>query len=189
MFCKRKIIICLLLLLFPATVFGEPAQGWVAVLLSDTEKAYDAPVLSFTDSIGMEVRTFNLHGDIRQDPTLKSRMFENKPSMIFTLGAKAAFVAKLWTKDKQDIPVIFAMVINWQKYKLLEGQANMVGISSEVNPGNQFLNLSMFAPQFRRIGVIYSPEHSREIVEQAWNAVKMLGLELIERPIGRGQDC
>lgn len=177
-----------LLLFLPGTVLAGSDEPWIAVLLSDTEKAYDIPVRSFTDSVAMEVRTFNLHGDIRHDPTLKSRMFKEKPALIFALGAKAAFVAKLWTDDKQDIPVIFAMVINWQKYNLLEGRANMVGISSEVNPGNQFLNLSMFAPQIKRIGVIYCPVHSAEIVEQAKNAVKMLGMELVERPIQRGQD-
>ncbi|GAB4346503.1 MAG: hypothetical protein Kow0089_23890 [Desulfobulbaceae bacterium] len=75
------------------------------------------------------------------------------------------------------------MVINWQKYGLLEGQNNIAGISSEVNPGNQFLNLSIFAPDVRRVGVIYSPVHSGEIVEQARGAVQMLGLELVERPI------
>ncbi len=178
----------LLLSLFPLTGYGENNSPWIAILISDDEKAYDAPVRSFTDSVGMDVRVFNLHGDIKYDPGLKSRLFANQPDMIFALGAKSAFVSKLWTQDKQEIPVLFAMVINWQKYHLMEGQTNMVGISSEVNPGNQFLNLSLFAPQVKRIGVIYSPENSIEIIAQARKAVDMLGMELVERTIEREQD-
>lgn len=164
---------------------GEP---WIAVLLSDTEEAYEIPLRSFTDSVALQVRIYNLYGDIRHDPGLKTRLFADKPALIFSLGAKAAFVAKLWTKDRQDIPVIFAMVINWKKYNLLEGQNNMAGISSEVNPGNQFLSLSTFAPKIKRIGVIYSPVHSHELVDNAKNAVEMLGMELVECPIKRDED-
>ena len=75
------------------------------------------------------------------------------------------------------------MVLNYQKYHLFDGQSNIIGISSEVNPGNQFLNLTLFAPQIRRIGVIYSKEYSRELVAKATKATKMLGLELIKTPI------
>lgn len=188
MLCKKGLFILFLLLLMPYAGLGEQDKGWIAVLLSDDEKAYDAPVRSFIDSVDRSVRIFNLHGDIQHDPSLKSRLFAEKPSLILAVGAKAAFVAKLWTEDKQDIPVLFIMVINWQKYSLLEGQGNIVGISSEINPGNQFLNLSMFAPQVKKIGVIYSEEHSLEIVEQARKAVQMLGMELLERKVESSKD-
>lgn len=188
LFNRGYFLLFLLIFLVPATGFGNRDEPWIAVLLSDNEQAYEEPLRSFADSVGMEVRVFNLQGDIRKDPGLKDRLFAEKPSLIFTLGAKAAYVAKLWTKDRQEVPVLFAMVINWQKYDLLEGQRNIAGISSEVNPGNQFLNLSLFAPKIRRIGVIYSPANSSEIVAQARNAVQMLGMELVERPIEQGQD-
>ena len=192
MLYNLKIGFLLLLLLISVAVYGGQSggqsRGYITVLLSDGEKTYGSPVHSFIDSVSNEVRTFNLHGDIRHDPGLKARIFADKPVLIFALGAKAAYAAKLWTKNRQDIPVLFAMVINWHKYGLSEGQSNMVGISSEVNPGNQFVNLSIFAPQVRRIGVIYSPTHSSEIVKQARKAVEMLGMELVERRIERGQD-
>ena len=185
---NRGLYFLILFLLFPGTIHGEKHEPWIAVLLSDSEKAYEEPLRSFTDSVAMEVRVFNLQGDIRKDPGLKDRLFAEQPALIFALGAKAAFVAKLWTQDRQEVPVLFAMVINWQKYGLLEGQNNMAGISSEVNPGNQFLNLSLFAPKIRRIGVIYSPTNSSEIVAQARKAVQMLGIQLVERPIEHRQD-
>jgi putative tryptophan/tyrosine transport system substrate-binding protein len=175
-------IVLLLSLLLPGPASAR-AEGWVAVLLSDAEPVYEKPLQTFRAAMTMEVRDFNLQGDIRHDPGLKSRIFKNPPALIFALGAKAAFTAKLWTEEHQDIPVLFAMVLNWQKYRLLDGRNNIAGISYEVNPGNQFLSLSLFAPQIHRIGVIYSGEYSSELVADAKKATEMLGLELIERPI------
>ncbi len=175
------IVLLLSLLLFgPASAWAE---GWVAVLLSDAGPVYEKPLQTFRAAMTMEVRSFDLQGDIRHDPGLKSRIFKDPPALIFALGAKAAYTAKLWTEVRQDVPVLFAMVLNWQKYHLLDGRNNMAGISFEVNPGNQFLSLSLFAPQISRIGVIYSGEYSSELVAEAKKATEMLGLELIERPI------
>lgn len=178
--CKITHILLLLSLLLPSAAWAE---GWVAILLSDTESIYHRPVQSFRAAIPMETREFNLRDNIRRAPQLKREILDDPPTLIFALGAKAAFAAKLWTKERQDIPVLFAMVLNYQKYHLLDGQSNITGISSEVNPGNQFLNLTLFAPQIRRIGVIYSKEYSRELVAKATMATKMLGLKLIETPI------
>ncbi|MCB2180819.1 MAG: hypothetical protein KQH63_02200 [Desulfobulbaceae bacterium] len=186
-FFNRAFLLLFLVLLIPGILFGGKDDEWIAVLLSDSAAAYEVPLRSFTDSIGMDVRVFNLHGDIRHDPELESKFFAQKPAFIFALGAKAAFVAKLWTQDRQDIPVLFARVLNWRKYNLLDGQDNMAGISCDVNPGNQFINLSMLAPQIRKIGVIYSPKNSGEIVAQGRTAVKALGLELVERPVDSGK--
>jgi ABC-type uncharacterized transport system substrate-binding protein len=178
----------ILLLLFLLSPSGAEAKGWVAILLSDTEAAYEKPLQTFRSAMTRELREFNLHGNIRHDPEIKSEILSNPPDLIFALGAKAAFAAKIWTSKHQDIPVLFAMVINYQKYHLLDGQSNMAGISYEVNPGNQFLNLTIFAPQVQTIGVIYSRNYSYELVAKAKKATQMLGLTLIERPINADSD-
>ncbi len=177
-----------LILFFFSSLLYAGENKWVAVLLSDSEKAFEMPVRAFSDSIGLEVRIFNLHGDIQKGNDLKELIQQEKPALIFALGAKATFAAKLWTRKRQKLPVIFAMVLNWQKYNLLGEQSNITGISSHVNPGSQFLNLNMFAPKARRIGVIYSSVHSKEIVEQARQASRIVGLELVEKRIKSNRD-
>lgn len=161
---------------------------WVAVLQSDSESVYEVPIHAFTDAIGVKVRRFNLHGNIYNDDGLRKFLQSDPPAVIYALGAKAAYAAGLWTKKHPDIPVLFSMVINWQKYELLSKQENIAGISSEVNPGNQFISLSLFAPKVKKIGVIYSPEHSKEIVHQARKAAKILGFSLIEEHLYKSDD-
>ncbi len=177
-----KTIIFLLVWLLPlAAQAGNTC--WVAALISSDEQVFNEPLATFKAGMDCDVRDFALQGDIQSDADLMDRIINERPSLIFALGAKAAYLAKLWTKEHQEIPVIFAMVLNWEQYQLLEGQANIVGINSEVDPGNQFLSLSMFAPGIKRIGVIYNPRHSAALVDKAKKAVAILGMELIERQI------
>lgn len=183
-----------LLLLFLAVGLwvGAPAPvaasgGPIAILLSDTETAYGQQVAIFSEEIGIPVHVFNLHGDLAHDPGLKEKFFAVRPVLIFALGAKAAYVAKLWTQDRQDIPVLFAMVLNWQRYKLLDDNTNIAGISAEISPGAQFVNMALFFPTMRRIGLLYSPL-SETIFFQAREAAGLLGLELVAERIDRAGD-
>ncbi len=142
----------------------------------------------FVAETNFNVHVFNLYGDINRASDIMADIFARKPALILTLGAKASYIAKTWTADRQDIPVIFAMVLNWQKYGFLVGQKNMAGITTNIEPGVQFANLSMFAPNVRRIGVIYSKEHSMETINRAKAAADLLGLDLIAKPIRRTKD-
>lgn len=184
----KRLVICLVLA-FGSLVFSENVYaGPVAILLSDEEKAYRAPIAAFTEEIGKPVEIFNLHGDIGKAPALMAEIFSRKPVLIFALGAKAAYIAKTWTTDRQEIPVLFAMVLNWQRYNLLEGQNNIAGINYEVAPGTQFVNMTMFSPNANRIGVIYSKEHSELIVAKAKEAAQLLDLELITKNINHPKE-
>lgn len=165
---------------------GEP-KATVAILLSDSEEAYAQPAAAFSEEIGRPVQVFNLHGDISHDPGLKEKLLAHRPALIFALGAKAAYVAKLWTEEQRDIPIIFAMVLNWQRYQLLEGRDNIAGIAAEMAPGTQFVNMTMFSPGVRRIGLIYSLQ-SVQIYEQAEQAAALLGMTLVAEPIERSKE-
>lgn len=182
---KNKIVLIIILLaLLPCS------QAWagntIAVLLSDSEEAYNRPVVTFSEGVDLPVQVFNLRGDIKADPRLKEKLLASDPALIFALGAKAAYVAKLWTHERQDIPVLFAMVLNWQHYKLLD-QGNMAGIAAEMAPGTQFVNMTMVAPDVEKIGIVVS-QRSAEILVQASKAADLLGLELVTEIVERSQD-
>lgn len=157
--------------------------GPVVVLLSDEEDAYTRPLTVFANEVDAPVAVYNLHGDITKNPDLENEIFSHEPALIFTLGAKAAYAAKLWTCSRQEIPVVFAMVLNWKKYGFSVGHDNIAGVATEVEPGTQFVNMTMFSPNVHRIGVVYSEEHSAEVVAKARKAAKLLGLELEEKTI------
>lgn len=185
----KNILTMSLVLLCLLTLPGRaPATGPVAVFLSDSEEAYLKPVATFRESMELPVAIYNLGGDIHKAPAVMEQILASQPPLIFALGAKAAFIAKTWTKDHPHIPVIFAMVLNWQKYQLTAGQENIAGIASDVAPGTQFLNMTLFSPISRKVGVIYSETHSVEIINQAREAADLLGLELVAQPINHPRE-
>lgn len=160
----------------------------IAVLLSGPEEVYVNTAAAFEAEVGYPVNLFNLQGDIRSNPQLKRKLLDSKPVLILALGAKAAYVAKLWTKDRTDIKVIFAMVLNWQNYDLLSGQDNIAGIAAEIAPATQFVNLTTFVPKLKKIGVIYNKEKSGNIIAQAKKKAAALGLELLAVSVDRPED-
>jgi len=184
-FCKS--VIFLLLWLLPVTVQAN-TNGRIIALLSSDQQGFYKSLATFQAGVENKVPAFTLQGDMAHDSALMDRLLADQPSLIFALGAKAAYLAKIWTKKQQDVSVLFAMVLNWEQYRLLEGQDNMVGISYEVEPGNQFLSLSMFAPEIKRIGVIYDPKHSVALVNKAREAAALLNLTLVERQISSSRD-
>lgn len=183
-------LILLLLGLFWSTgwaMAAPSAERPIAILLSDGNEAYRVQATAFSREIDLPCQLFNLQGDIKNDPGLKERLFQAKPVLIYALGAKAAYLAKMWTRERQDIPVIFALVLNWQHYQLLEGQHNIAGIAAEMSPGTQFVNMTMFSPRVKRIGLLYGP-NSKDLLDLARKEAALLGLELMAEPIEQSQD-
>jgi putative ABC transport system substrate-binding protein len=157
----------------------------VIVLLSSEDAAYTRPVATFRDELRMPVEVFNLHGKVTNAEERMGGILSRDPALIFALGAKAAYIAKLETlkRERQDVPIVFAMVLNWERYDLLKGSNNVAGIATDIDPGTQFANLAMFAPEVKRIGVIYSEKHSSGIIKKARQVARVLGYELMAQSI------
>ena len=176
----------LVLFLFTWPVWS--ADGPVVVLLSDSETAYVQPLAEFKEKMKREISVYNLEGDINRAPDIMRRIMKSNPSLILALGAKAAYFAKAATTFRQEVPVIFAMVLNWQRYKLMQGQNNIAGIDSDISSGTQLLSLNLFFPQVKRLGVLYSETHSSSTIDEAAHAAELVGMDIISRPIDRAKE-
>jgi len=183
----RNNILILLFALFwsvgPATISAELSRHPVVILVSDEEEAYSEPIESFTAEINQPVEIFNLRGNLEQAPAMMEKIISRKPQLIFALGAKAAVISKVWTADYPEIPVVFAMVLNWERYALFTRQGNVAGIAYDIAAGTHLANLTMISPEINRIGLIYSKEHSGPFVESARRSAEILNLKLIEKQI------
>jgi len=181
------IFLLLAFVLWTGSALAATPNGGIAILLSDSEEAYRQQATAFSNEVDMKTEVFNLQGDETRDPGLKDRLLATKPALIYALGARAAYTAKIWTEDHQEIPVLFAMVLNWQRYNLLEGRTNMAGIAAEMAPGTQFANMTLFSPTVKRIGLLYS-SFSTALLAQARKEAALLGLELVAEPIEHSED-
>jgi len=174
--------------LFPAAGSSPGSERFIAVLVSDEEKAYSGPIASFTEEVNLPVKIYNLKGDVERAPVIMQKIMDRKPSLIFALGAKAAVTSKIWTADHPEIPVIFAMVLNWERYNLLDGRENITGIAFDVAPGTHLANLTMIAPESNTVGIIYSREHTGQLIESANKSAELLNLRIISKAISNSQE-
>ncbi|MEW6218697.1 MAG: ABC transporter substrate binding protein [Thermodesulfobacteriota bacterium] len=180
---RRLLTSCLVLLALGQLLWPAVSRaGGVAVLLSDAEAAYLAPLAAFKSEMPVPVRTFDLGGRLDRAPQVMAELLASEPQLVFALGAKAAAVAKAWTSERPDLPVLFALVLNWQRYSL-GGQANVAGIAQDVSPGVQFASATLVRAGVRRLGVLYNPTFSAETVAAAQGEAQALGLQLVARPL------
>lgn len=168
------------LLCMTTPAMAAPDQP-ILVLVSSEEAVYSSPINSFIAALDLPIKVVNLRGELEQAPGLMTGVMAQAPRLIFALGAKAAVVSKVWTASTKT-PVIFAMVLNWERYQLLDSE-NMAGIDYNIAPGTQLANLMMLAPSNRRVGIIYSRDHSSLLVAEARESAARLGLEIIDSPI------
>lgn len=159
----------------------------VIVLLSDEEFAYRQPLSHLEASFGMNLPVYNLHGNVENAPKVMTKVLAEKPELVVALGAKAAYVAKTWSKERPGFAVLFAMVLNWQRYNLLAAP-NVAGIAAEVAAGTQLANLSVFSPQLKKLGVIYSDEFTADAIKEIREAAAILGIEIVEEKISHTKE-
>jgi len=174
-------------LVAPAMLLADSEQP-IVILMSDGEYAYSGPIESFSEEVSLPVEIYNLKGDVRRASEVMSAIMNREPQLIFALGAKAAVISKVWTADHPETAVIFAMVLNWERYNLVGHQDNVAGIAYDAAPGTHLANLSMLSPETNQVGIIYSREHSGKLIESARKSAEILNLKLVEKVIGNPQE-
>jgi len=113
--------------------------------------------------------------DSRDSETVAEFIKSEKPSVLICLGILAANAV---IQAEKKIPVIFAMVINYQRYPELR-QKNVTGISMEIPPATLFVQFRMLMPEIKAIGVPYNPEVSSEIFNDALAVSSKMDIQVI----------
>ena len=161
------------------------AAPLLAVLKSDGLESY-AQVASGAASAaaGMEVAEFSLGGDGKKVDAVLTALLQRKPALILALGPLAANAARRATGET---PVIFAMVPNFEKYGL--EAKNVTGIALTRPVDEQLATLHALLPAARRVGVLYTPEYSQELIDKATASALRLGLTLKAERLGKEHDA
>ncbi len=114
---------------------------------------------------------------------MKKQILSLAPSAIFCVGTKATFLAR----QIPDTPKLFTLVVNPLKegFCTKEGDPkdDMTGISISVSAMDQFKLIKEAVPSVKRIGVVYDPAKTGNIVARAFKAADKEGLELLNLPV------
>ncbi len=138
------------------------------IIQSQKIAAYDEAIKGFKDEWkGKDVtikETYDLGGNVEEGrrviQTIKNDRL--KPDLILTVGILATILAK---EQFPDIPIVFCMVINHERFNLQDD--NVFGVSLDAAVGDQFAVFRELIRSYKRIGIIYDPVNTGKIVSEA----------------------
>jgi putative ABC transport system substrate-binding protein len=180
---------CLSFILFLANVPLNLAGDLVVVVKSREVEPYDIALKSFRRTLkerGYEpvIGEYVLPEGGKQRDDLLSDIRRKDPRLIVTLGSAAT---SLVAKGFKDTPVNFCMVLNPLASGFVRSMSasgnNLTGASLDIPIQTQFETLRSLVPSVKRIGVIYNPQETENVVQQARRSAKEMGWEMVTMAI------
>lgn len=159
------------------------ALSEIVIVKSGDATPYKLALEGFKSIIKEEAVEYEMKGDfdkgLKITNKIKREHSKKKPLAIFTIGVMAT---KLVHSEIDDIPVIFSMVMNPAKYGLANVK-NVGGVSIELSIEDQLTNLQKMIPKAKKIGVIYDPANSGNLIKKAKNIANSLKMNLIVKEV------
>jgi putative ABC transport system substrate-binding protein len=180
-------VLVLLRLALPALP-QQPAE--IAVLLEKDSKVYNLTFERFRELAQQDTRVpttivpYLIDGEAANGPDLMAKIQAKHSRLIFAIGVTAAQLAH---ERAKDIPVVYSMVPNPSKRDL--GKMNICGISLDVSPKEQLTSFAKLKPGAKRIGTIYNPAASQNVIDEADTFARSAGLELVRKPAQSTKDA
>jgi len=157
----------------------------ILIVKSENLPQYQAPIAAFRQAVARETVEIDIGGSRETGSRLLREIAsERKPEAVFALGAKAAYLSK---ELLPDTPMVFAMVLGWSRYDLIEG--SVTGVAVEIPEEALFTRFKLMLPRLRTLGVIYSRETDPRIITNARKAATALNLNLREEVIDHSGDA
>lgn len=158
----------------------------VAILKSADISAYSEAITAFKSALPPSFQValeYDLQGNVEKGRNLARRIRASTAKVVLAVGLKAALAAKL---EILDIPVIFCLVLDPEKYGL--PTANMVGLSLDI-PFRQHLKpLQTLVPKASRIGVLFDPQKTKGMQSQLLQDAKASGIKIVSEAVHTEQD-
>ena len=150
----------------------------IALIKSYDFGPYDAAMSGFMNACSNDIAEYNLEGESGGSAELVENVRVDSPDLIVAIGVLAAEFAQ---KELGEFPVLYVMVPKPLTHGLT-GE-NIGGISLDI-PIEQQLNVyRSMVKGLSALGVIYDPDKSGEIVEEARDVAEQHGLALLTRVV------
>jgi len=190
----RALLLSVLLILAASPISSQTRPMVIAVVLSRDVPPYREALRGFEDVYKESGRAYKMHeftadGLAAERGTLIKKIRARQPDLILTVGSAAT---RLVTEEVDEIPIVFSMVLSSFGNRSLEEMRlehpNLTGVSMEIPVATQFKQLKRILPAARRIGVLFNPDVSGAMIDDANESALALGLQLIPLPVTHAND-
>jgi putative ABC transport system substrate-binding protein len=172
---------------------AEQGTRKIAIVKS-SEPAFDVALEGFlevmnTADITYETATFNLRGQVKAKDEMMKEIRSFHPDMILTIGSRATSVI---SKRFEDIPIVFSMVLYPTASGFVSSMRkpgkNVTGAAMDVPIEHQFGKLLEIVPNLKRIGVLYNPDETLPIIEDAMRVTDSMNMQLLAEKVKSERD-
>lgn len=160
-------------------VFGAE----VTIIKSQELSIYQEALEGFKEVYKGEVEEFNLEGDREETKKVLAFLKKVPPKIILAVGLLAARVAQ---KNFPEIPVIFCMVLNPERF--FASAKNMTGVSLDIPLSVVFEKIGELFPGRKKVGVLFDPKKSGRRINEAQKMAQKAGLSLISQEVKSEKD-
>lgn len=166
--------VCMAVALAPSTRGAE-----IAVLKSTDTPAWRAVIEALKRAAGEHtVSELDLRGDRAEADSVIAGL-KGRVAVIVAMGALAAQAARA---GAPEIPLVACMIPDPARIGI-EAGPSVTGVAFQPPIRNQLAAFRAVNPRGVNIGVLYNPENTGRLVEQALRAAPVVRLRIVEKPI------
>ncbi len=188
-FVAASIISSVALAAVCSPAFAAPQKCDIAIVKSWDLPQYNTALEGFNEAMAREkiecnTVTYNLDGKEEGAEAVIEQIRAFGPDVILTVGSRAT---SLVSKNIGNIPIVFTMVLYPVASEFVPDMnrpgGNLTGAAMDVPIDRQFKALSEIVPRLKRVGVLYSPEETQPIIDEARRVARSMNLELLAEQV------
>ncbi len=162
------------------------AQGTKKIYIIKTmdNKYYNDAIAGFKSNCPGVYKEFNINNNLAIAKSYAEQINAAHPDLVLAVGAKALIAAKNYIDP--SIPVVFTVVLNPDRLGIKA--PNITGVRLEISVDLQLRAIKAIVPNIKRIGVLYNPENSKNLIEEAKKVAAKLGLQLVAQSVETEDD-
>lgn len=162
------------------------AQGFnVVALKSGSIEPYNLALEGFKSESEADVVEYDLPSGAEDKKKILDAVRSKPPELILAIGIEALLLVK---NEIYDIPIVYCMVMDPEKYSILHAKNNITGIVLRTSAMDQIVKLKTIMPNLQRLGVMYNPENTGHQIDEAKKTAEALGIDLIAKEIRSEKD-
>ncbi len=161
----------------------ESQGAGIAIISHANIKPYQLAIEGFREQVNAPVNEYYLGRNDEQHDVVAAAIRQQHPMLIFALGQSALNFTR---KIELNVPVVFVFVLHPQKY---QSSHQEFCIAMSIAPEQQFNMLLNLTSNMKRVGVVYDPQKSNAMIQQAKTSAKALGIHLIAIPASNQKEA
>jgi putative ABC transport system substrate-binding protein len=186
LFCVVALAVCLA---SRATAEATERECVVAIVKSWDLPEYNTAIGGFLDTMSQQrvkckTATYNLQGQTEGGEQVVGKIRASKPDLILTVGSRAT---EVMSKNFRSTPIVFSMVLYPVASAFVANidkpGENVTGAAMDVPIERQLRVLLRIMPKLKRVGVLYSPDETLPVIEEARRVARSMNMQMIAEPV------